>query len=184
MQPLPQPRCFASPASPVAPTAPKPNPSIGRQAPRPRGRMPAVIYRRRRCAALGTMVTALVASLALVAAPGSSRGASTPATSTSEAHPGSGSSTGASGAGDAAVSNTSANHTGANHAAADHAGVDRPQGFSPGEVYIVKHHDTLWNIAKRLAPGRDPRPLVYELTEQLGNDRLQAGQRLDLTRWQ
>lgn len=47
--------------------------------------------------------------------------------------------------------------------------------------YTVKQGDTLWSIARRIAPGQDPRPVVDELIA--GNHlkgSLQAGQAIDL----
>lgn len=57
-------------------------------------------------------------------------------------------------------------------------GPDRP----PSRVtYVVEPGDTLWSIARRVAPGRDPRPVVDGLIE--ANDLrggLQAGQELSI----
>ena len=47
-------------------------------------------------------------------------------------------------------------------------------------VYVVGPGDTLWSIAARVHPGADPRPLVQELTAQLGGAQLQPGQALQL----
>jgi hypothetical protein len=44
---------------------------------------------------------------------------------------------------------------------------------------VVQPGDTLWGIARQVAPGRDPRPVVDEIVE--ANDLrggLQAGQEL------
>lgn len=47
----------------------------------------------------------------------------------------------------------------------------------PGDLVVtVAPGDTLWDIARRLAPGRDPRPLVSALTEANGGTLLQVGQ--------
>jgi Tfp pilus assembly protein FimV len=57
-------------------------------------------------------------------------------------------------------------------------GPDRPP---PRVTYVVEHGDTLWSIARRVAPGRDPRPVVDGLIE--ANDvrgGLQAGQELSI----
>ena len=55
-------------------------------------------------------------------------------------------------------------------------GPDRP---APRAHYVVQPGDTLWSIARQVAPGRDPRPVVDALVE--ANDLhggLQAGQEL------
>ena len=57
-------------------------------------------------------------------------------------------------------------------------GPDRPP---PRVTYVVEPGDTLWSIAGRVAPGRDPRPVVDGLIE--ANDLrggLQAGQELSI----
>jgi Tfp pilus assembly protein FimV len=57
-------------------------------------------------------------------------------------------------------------------------GPDRP---APQVHYVVQPGDTLWSIARQLAPGRDPRPVVDALVE--ANDLhggLQAGQELSV----
>jgi hypothetical protein len=47
--------------------------------------------------------------------------------------------------------------------------------------YTVKPGDTLWSIAQRLAPGRDPRPVIDELiADNHITGSLQAGQSIDL----
>ena len=57
-------------------------------------------------------------------------------------------------------------------------GPDRPE---PRVTYVVQPGDTLWSIARRVAPGQDPRPVVDGLIEanhiQGG---LQAGQELSI----
>ena len=56
---------------------------------------------------------------------------------------------------------------------------DRPA--APRVTYVVEPGDTLWSIARRVAPGRDPRPVVDGLIE--ANDvrgGLQAGQELSI----
>jgi Tfp pilus assembly protein FimV len=57
-------------------------------------------------------------------------------------------------------------------------GPDRPP---PRVTYVVEPGDTLWSIARQVAPGRDPRPVVDGLIE--ANDLrggLQAGQELSI----
>ena len=57
-------------------------------------------------------------------------------------------------------------------------GPDRP---APRVTSVVEPGDTLWSIARRVAPGRDPRPVVDGLIE--ANDvrgGLQAGQELSI----
>jgi Tfp pilus assembly protein FimV len=57
-------------------------------------------------------------------------------------------------------------------------GPDRP---APRVTYVVESGDTLWSISRRVAPGRDPRPVVDGLIE--ANDLhggLQAGQELSI----
>ena len=57
-------------------------------------------------------------------------------------------------------------------------GPDRP---TPRVTYVVEPGDTLWSIARQVAPGQDPRPVVDGLIE--ANDLrggLQAGQELSI----
>jgi hypothetical protein len=57
-------------------------------------------------------------------------------------------------------------------------GPDRP---AQRVTYVVEPGDTLWSIARRVAPGQDPRPVVDRLIET--NDLrsgLQAGQELSI----
>jgi hypothetical protein len=57
-------------------------------------------------------------------------------------------------------------------------GPDRP---APRVTYVVEPGDTLWSIAGRVAPGRDPRPVVDALIRD--NDvrsGLRAGQELSI----
>jgi nucleoid-associated protein YgaU len=57
-------------------------------------------------------------------------------------------------------------------------GPDRP---APRVTYVVVPGDTLWSIARRIAPGQDPRPVVDGLIK--ANDvrgGLQAGQELSV----
>jgi hypothetical protein len=59
-------------------------------------------------------------------------------------------------------------------------GPDRPA--APRVTYVVVSGDTLWSIARRVAPDRDPRPVVDHLIEvnHLGGG-LQAGQELSIS---
>jgi Tfp pilus assembly protein FimV len=57
-------------------------------------------------------------------------------------------------------------------------GPDRP---APRVTYVVEPGDTLWSIARRVAPGEDPRPVVDRLIE--ANDvrgGLRTGQELSI----
>ena len=57
-------------------------------------------------------------------------------------------------------------------------GPDRP---APRVTYVVQPGDSLWSIARRVAPGQDPRPVVDRLIE--ANDvrgGLQTGQELSI----
>jgi LysM domain len=57
-------------------------------------------------------------------------------------------------------------------------GPDRP---APRVTYVVEPGDTLWSIARRVAPGRDPRPVVDGLIEANNlHGGLQAGQELSI----
>ena len=47
----------------------------------------------------------------------------------------------------------------------------------PG-VYVVQPGDTLWDIARALAPGEDPRALVHDLAGTAGGAALEPGQRI------
>jgi hypothetical protein len=58
---------------------------------------------------------------------------------------------------------------------------DGPGRPAPRVTYVVEPGDTLWSIARRVAPGQDPRPVVDGLIE--ANDvrgGLQAGQELSI----
>ena len=54
----------------------------------------------------------------------------------------------------------------------------RPGGVT--SVYVVQPGDTFWEIARRLQPGGDPRPLVAELVAAHGSAVLVAGERIQL----
>ena len=54
-----------------------------------------------------------------------------------------------------------------------------PESISQA-VYVVQPGDTYWSIAERLAPDKDPRPIVDELRSRNGDGELQVGDRLDL----
>jgi hypothetical protein len=57
-------------------------------------------------------------------------------------------------------------------------GPDRP---APRVTYVVQPGDTLWSIARRVAPGQDPRPVVDGLIEANGvRGGLQTGQELSI----
>ena len=49
-----------------------------------------------------------------------------------------------------------------------------------GSTYVVQPGDTLWSIAGRVAPDRDPRPVVDELSHWLGGAPVRPGQPIDL----
>ena len=50
----------------------------------------------------------------------------------------------------------------------------------PTQVYVVRPGDTLWDIAVRLAPDRDPRAVVSALERSAGGSTIRAGQRIVL----
>ena len=50
----------------------------------------------------------------------------------------------------------------------------------PTAVYVVRPGDTLWDIAVRLAPDRDPRAVVSALERSAGGSTIRAGQRIVL----
>jgi hypothetical protein len=57
-------------------------------------------------------------------------------------------------------------------------GPDRP---APRVTYVVQPGDTLWSIARRVAPGQDPRPVVDGLIEANGvRGGLRTGQELSI----
>jgi LysM repeat protein len=51
---------------------------------------------------------------------------------------------------------------------------------APASVYVVQPGDTFWEIARRLDPAGDPRPLVARLVAAHGSPVLVPGQRLAL----
>jgi hypothetical protein len=51
---------------------------------------------------------------------------------------------------------------------------------APGTVYVVKPGDTFWELARRIDPEGDPRPLVSRLVAAHGSPVLVPGQRLAL----
>ena len=51
---------------------------------------------------------------------------------------------------------------------------------APGSVYVVQPGDTFWDIARRLRPSEDPRPLVARMVAAHGSPVLVAGERLAL----
>jgi hypothetical protein len=60
-----------------------------------------------------------------------------------------------------------------------------PPTWSPippdATVHVVQAGDTLWSIARRIAPEHDPRPIVDELAARSGGATLRPGDRIDLT---
>jgi Tfp pilus assembly protein FimV len=56
---------------------------------------------------------------------------------------------------------------------------DGPERPAPRVHYVVQPGDTPWSIARQVAPGRDPRPVVDALVEANNlHGGLQAGQEL------
>jgi nucleoid-associated protein YgaU len=51
---------------------------------------------------------------------------------------------------------------------------------APASVYVVQPGDTFWDIARRLDPAGDPRPLVARLVAAHGSAVLLAGERIAL----
>ena len=51
---------------------------------------------------------------------------------------------------------------------------------APASVYVVQPGDTFWEIARRLDPAADPRPLVARLVAAHGSPVLVPGERLAL----
>jgi len=44
---------------------------------------------------------------------------------------------------------------------------------------VVRPGDSLWSVARRLAPGADPRPVVDELARERGGSVLQPGETIE-----
>ena len=53
-----------------------------------------------------------------------------------------------------------------------------PRSTELSDVYVVQSGDTLWDIARALAPGEDPRGLVHDLAGTAGGAALEPGQRI------
>lgn len=59
------------------------------------------------------------------------------------------------------------------------AAATHPGGVLQDDLVVaVQPGETMWTIAARLAPGRDPRPVVDALAVANGRTQLRAGQRL------
>jgi hypothetical protein len=56
---------------------------------------------------------------------------------------------------------------------------DRPVPVA-GHTYVVQPGDTLWSIARTIAPDRDPRPVVDALRTANGGPDLEVGDRLTI----
>ncbi|HKE72495.1 MAG TPA: LysM domain-containing protein [Acidimicrobiales bacterium] len=56
---------------------------------------------------------------------------------------------------------------------------DRPVPVA-GHTYVVQPGDTLWSIARTIAPDRDPRPVIDALRKANGGVNLEVGDRLTL----
>jgi LysM domain len=62
-------------------------------------------------------------------------------------------------------------------------GHSHPTGSALAETgaavsYTVQPGDSLWSIAERVSPTRDPRPLVAQMASQLGSDTVVPGERI------
>lgn len=64
--------------------------------------------------------------------------------------------------------------------ASEAAGTEAPTSAPTLSQTTVEPGDTLWSVAKRIAPDRDPRPLVSQLRRlnDLESAQLQVGQQL------
>jgi Tfp pilus assembly protein FimV len=61
-----------------------------------------------------------------------------------------------------------------------HAGAELDGPPPPRPVYVVQPGDTLWSIARKVAPGGDTREVVGRLAESAGGAALVPGQRIEL----
>jgi LysM domain len=61
----------------------------------------------------------------------------------------------------------------------DPRALDAPTPLA-GHTYVVQPGDTLWSIARTIAPDRDPRPVVDALRRANGGPNLEVGERLTL----
>jgi hypothetical protein len=59
-----------------------------------------------------------------------------------------------------------------------HATGSAPVETAGSSVYTVRAGDTLWSIAERVDPSGDPRPLVAQLTKEIGSDTVVPGERI------
>ena len=62
-------------------------------------------------------------------------------------------------------------------------GTDRPPAPIPAEElsgYVVQPGDTFWSLVHRMAPDRDPRPLVDRMVADHGSAVLEVGERIAL----
>lgn len=157
---------IAPTTAPTRRRAPAPRPDLrvipgGRDAAR-RHRRPRRVYRRRRLvAATVAVVAALTIALAVVGAASLLEGTAAPAT----------------GSPPVAWSPVGA-------PAADPANGPAVAGVgSPGPVpvaYVVQPGDTVWEIARRLQPEGDVRPLVDRIADRTDGGALMVGQRIAL----
>jgi hypothetical protein len=60
------------------------------------------------------------------------------------------------------------------------AGAGQAAASRPGAMYVVQPGETLWDIARRLQPSGDIRPLVDRLAQVHGRGPLEVGERLAL----